>query len=441
MNRRRALSAAVLVGSLTPAIWPALPPMSMPTAIAGATTGYTLGPEFGTGGVVQLPTPWTDVRDIAVLADGTALVEVDRHDVGGATLDTGVAKLLPNGALDTTFAATSPTPGIADIGAPAGPLVAMADGHYFLGSRRYRADGSLDASYGANGYVALNGVMFGNTVLTLIETGNGHVSIVSNGGGFGGCSVFDVDAAGSVGPLTSAPSPCSQAVAVPLRDGSTAVVTHQFNGTYQLFRVDSAGAVMPALNGTYPDVGMPLDSAATLVAGVQVANDDVVILLDDPLQESNIARLGLDGRLDTTFGNNGVFPFEGTADAVTVDPEGKLVAANGYNHRPYDPALVSFTPRGSPDPAVNPGGVDPSWVHLSEVGFAVHSYGGPAVPFGDGIMLGVDTRPAAGVRDPSQWRATLLLVQSTSPHRVLTSIGNAATATITATRLGHVDPS
>jgi uncharacterized delta-60 repeat protein len=128
---------------------------------AYATPG-ALDPAFGSGGLVT-----TDVGgNLNSVADGVAIQPVDgRIVVGGTTqLPSGrwcffVARYLTDGSLDPSFGSGGIT--ITDLGsdADAGAMTLTADGHILVAGSsnsimtvaEYRADGSLETSFGSGG--------------------------------------------------------------------------------------------------------------------------------------------------------------------------------------------------------------------------------------------------------------------------------------------------
>lgn len=113
---------------------------------------------FGSGGIAGkiVGTNFTAVRDVAVQADGKAVVTGFANDTANGPLYAYLARFNPDGSLDTSFG----TGGIVRQAGAAGERVAVQpDGKLILGvgSRiyRYNPDGSPDIGFGSEGQLTV----------------------------------------------------------------------------------------------------------------------------------------------------------------------------------------------------------------------------------------------------------------------------------------------
>lgn len=140
-------------------------------AIIRLTTAGILDTTFGAGGVVQV-----DIAGKTDRANALQVLSDDRIVLGGLTsydsvnLNFGIIRLLPNGALDTTFGTGGKTQ--VDVGnsqdtmtallvQPDGKIVfggnsANSGGNFELSLVRLNADGSTDSTFGSSGTVHFN---------------------------------------------------------------------------------------------------------------------------------------------------------------------------------------------------------------------------------------------------------------------------------------------
>jgi len=115
----------------------------------------------------------------------------------------------------------------------------------------------------------------------------------------------------------------------------------------------AASGAAGALDASFGGSGLVERSGSAVDAAVQ--GDGKVVRLT---REFEIARYAVDGTLDSTFGTGGVIVApDGVADAITVQPDGRIVAVGDRVNGPGTDFLVRrYLPSGSPDTGFGIGG-------------------------------------------------------------------------------------
>ncbi len=275
------------------------PAEAPPPPDAGA---FTLDPSFGVGGVatVNFGTLGAQALSIAVQANGS-------YVVGGSTVDTlVVARYLPTGALDTTFA----TGGIFQL-----PLGASVYGSTVL----VQPDQRIDV---VGTYTPLDSSTSNVVVFRLDASGNVDPSFGSSGyastPGWAWTAVLQSDGSILVGGTGPGPSP------------SPTFLVARFLSTGTLDPAFGAGGlVIDTVNG---DGAQAFALAVQSDGRILVGGADYASGMSYPLF---LGRLTSSGSPDATFGTNGfvtAFPTTIAASdltALAVQPDGKIVAG-GY---------------------------------------------------------------------------------------------------------------
>jgi hypothetical protein len=178
---------------------------------AGAQVhSYELVNSFGRGGLVDFDSSST-IRQLQTLPDGSVLVVLDRYDTLGQYVSR-IAKLRPDGTLDTTFAVTSSTPGFLDVGSAYGSLLVRSAGHLLFGTRQYTASGEVDTSFGVDGYVAHLGVHLSVRLAAFVETSDHSLVMIAEGIDLNHCYIMSVSATGNLEtPYPVLPASCHKA--------------------------------------------------------------------------------------------------------------------------------------------------------------------------------------------------------------------------------------
>lgn len=139
-------------------------------------------------------------------------------------------------------------------------------------------------------------------------------------------------------------------------------------GVALLFVVDSATATPGALDPSFGSGGIvatTLGSGGSQAGAVAVQPDGKILAGGETLvgseEEFALARYGVDGTLDSSFGSGGKLTTAiGQSDlmyGLVLQPDGKIVAAGGsYDGSAHDFALVRYNPDGSLDTSFGGGG-------------------------------------------------------------------------------------
>lgn len=259
-----------------------------------------LDASFGTGGLASVGLGNVVLNGIVMLPDGKMLVAGQRY--AASVSDFVVARLTPNGALDTSFGEGGSV--ITDLGGydQASALLLLPDGRFIavgesVGTTsdfalvRYLPNGSLDPSFGSDG------------------------KVITDVGGWdhGDDAVLTPD--GKI-VVTGASYP-NITLARYLPDGS-------LDPTFGMNGVVVAGS------GEAWSVAQKPDGSLVVTTGTLAA-----------------ARFTPDGVLDSTFGNGGIADpgLEGTGRAVAVDAQGKIIVGGAING---DFALVRYLGQAGP---------------------------------------------------------------------------------------------
>lgn len=189
--------------------------------VARLTSTGALDPSFGTGGLVTLPETGAVGYTVTGLASGDILTTGHAGRIG--QLGDSLARLLPSGALDPTFAGGAPVAlpasgGFATLGYPDGSAAVGLDG----GVARFTAAGALDPAFGSGG-VAHTGT---NPFAELLPAPGGGVLAVSQSvAGDGQVHIVRVAANGAVDPTVGGPAGLS--LVLPFGGGSSSVLVSQ----------------------------------------------------------------------------------------------------------------------------------------------------------------------------------------------------------------------
>jgi uncharacterized delta-60 repeat protein len=279
--------------------------------------GGDLDASFGTGGTVIATFPGGSYATAVAMQPDGKIVVVGAAAGASNTGEFAIARYEAAGALDTTFAGngmrTTPIAGghgdearSVAVGPDGKIVVAGTDSDRRFAVVRYRSDGALDPSFGGNGIVRTN--------LTLGMDVGYDVALQANG------KIVVAGVAG--GPIKP-----RFAVVRYLRDGS--------------------------LDQTFADGG-----AAILVPGgvgrsLAIQDNGRIVVTGYTPYGLTIARLRTDGRLDRSFGGDGVV---GRLDsrhhaiwplAVALQPNGKILVGGGWDI--FNGGVARFTSDGKLD--------------------------------------------------------------------------------------------
>lgn len=344
-------------------------------SVARASDG-DIDPTFGTGGRVRVNNV-DDVSDhartVAIQPDGKILVGGDTN----GSNNTGVTilnRLNPDGSLD---------PGFGNGGKIIGPqitlggVVILPDGKILTAGAirasqipvvnfvltRYNSDGTLDTTFGVDGYA-----MIGPQSQSIVYT-------------FGNALVIQPDGKiVAVGVATINPGGDRFLIARFNADGSR---DESFG---------SAGVVFTRFtNGETQALAVALDADGKIVvSGYNVA--------DQVTRNFALARYNTNGSLDMDFGLEGQvttnFAFRNfaQANAVVIQPDGKIIAAGGFTRQATGFLLARYKSDGRLDQAYGSGG-------KVDTGFAdgATGYGHAAILQNDGKLLVAGTHAFSGM--------------------------------------------
>jgi uncharacterized delta-60 repeat protein len=390
-------------------------------APASATPG-ALDPAFGSGGLVT-----TDVGgNLNSAADGVAIQPFDgRIVVGGSTqLASGrwcffVARYLTDGSLDTSFGSGGIT--ITDLGsdAHASAMTLTADGHILVAGvsssmmtvERYRADGSLDTSFGSAGVAQVVFPGFptsGASAVralsdgTILLTGSVSVGYPSYTGSlamarltaaglldtrFGTGGLVTTSTSGtSLASLGSTVTPKGKIVLVGSSSptaGTTSTLIAQYLASGSVDRSFNRGEVKvvdlaPGQYDSATSVTITSGGATLALSGVSTPSSGTVV---------GLVSLQPNGAFTRAFGSGGIVVSDPTIRsdqprALLLQSDGKILVAGSAQ----EPDVVRFTSSGALDPTFGSGGV--AVAYLSPGGYGQFN-GLAARPDGSVIAAGV----------------------------------------------------
>jgi uncharacterized delta-60 repeat protein len=321
-------------------------------ALARYNLNGSLDTSFGNGGTVTtaFKKSAATARAVAIQADGKILaaggVDVLVKSPNHFALAFALARYTTSGSLDSSFGSggivvTTPftgTGGTASYDTP-DALALQSDGKIVLAGTtngasgdndialvRYNSNGSLDTSFGSLGkvitsYTTIPGAVAGfpNTAVDCVALEpNGTIVVVgatefmSGGYGVGHPFVVRYTASGSLDTTF----------------GGTGIVV--------LTQVSTVG--------NHPGA----------VGAAQGSDDKIVVAASDATTaHADLARLNLDGSLDTTFGTNGI-AYDGTPGpgSIVLQSDGKIVTGVANNN-----IVVRYLSNGAPDTSFGSNGV------------------------------------------------------------------------------------
>ncbi|MCA8975883.1 MAG: hypothetical protein KDC98_14270, partial [Planctomycetes bacterium] len=264
----------------------------------------TLDTTFGGGdgiATTDILTLGNAAETIALQPDGKILVAGVVHNA--TSDDIAIVRYNPNGTLDTSFGTNGVV--VTDMGSwddEAEKLIVLNDGRFLLAGNstgintnfaiaRYLADGTMDTSFGTNGY-------------TRAAVGNGIV--------LSDMIVLDDGSLLCVGTYVGPPT------------------------KFELLHFTADGSIHPDWSAVSTDVGIGNDEARSVV---ELADGKLLVTgVTNVGSSSDIAvvRYNADGTLDTTFGGgDGIVTVslaaqDDTAGALVLQPDGKILLG-GYS--------------------------------------------------------------------------------------------------------------
>lgn len=290
---------------------------------SGAAQVGNLDPAFGGTGLVQSSVNGTIYKSIVVQTDGKIIA-------GGAK---ELVRYNANGTLDASFGTGGKqTTGIYAIGA----IALQNDGKIIVGTSRdfilmrYTTNGRLDSTFGTDGisstdfdYDPYDFEAFDPFVTSIAVQPDGKIIAV------GSADVFEVDPFGNSDPFLIGRS---FALARYTADG---ILDRTFNGDGRYKATEAYGSFV-YLN----------------ISSLVLQPDRKIVIAGSKDGDFYVSRFRTDGRPDSSFGTSGVqttdFGAEDSAYAVALQTDGKIIAAGTSNN---DFATARYLSNGSPDPA------------------------------------------------------------------------------------------
>jgi uncharacterized delta-60 repeat protein len=322
-------------------------------------------------------------RDVAIQPDGKIVTAGVSENANSSVVS--VARVLPNGSLDTTFGiggkvtisdGTSSSEAFAVDIQPDGKIVVAGRGsqfftftYYSLFVARLNADGSPDNTFGTGGKVIITSpanligydmelqpdgkIVVGGTIYRVVGDGVFDYDMMAarlnpdgtpdNGFGNGGIFIYVHG--------TAAATFFEQAKALSIQPDGKIILA----GTH-LLRLNPNGT----LDASFSSTPVPLNFPAT---DIKLQPDEKILVSGSMNADFALARFKPDASVDTNFGVNGIatLDFGGSdiANAVYLDTNGDIVAGGstlGGNPARKKFAVARFKPNGSPDFSFGNGG-------------------------------------------------------------------------------------
>jgi uncharacterized delta-60 repeat protein len=336
---------------------------------------------FGARGIALLPLhPYEGAWAVAPLASGEVVVAGTSAARGG---DLAVARLSERGVLEPAF-------GVGGVGAadlPGGPdgaaaVIQQSNGMFLVSGSasgafalaRYTPNGTLDPTFGQGGRVntpQLGGAIGEASALTIDPEGR---LVLAGGTNFFGVpqqqrgfqvarylpdGTIDTSFAG-IGIVRTDTDRLLSATAVSVLPDGRIVVGGIAKSGFGLARYLPNGELDPS----FADDGVVTTSfgSNTQAYGLVLQPDGRVVLAGRSPNGFALARYDVDGSLDPTFGDGGLVttapePGYYGASALTIDSDGRLIAAGQIVTGECDAALVRYEPDGTLDASFGESGV------------------------------------------------------------------------------------
>ena len=370
--------AAGLLGLVVAVPWVVMP------VTAQAAPGE-LDPTFGDAGkVVTAVGDYGEARAVVVQSDGKIIL-AGSADVGHRVF--AMTRYNPDGTLDSAFGSggtqTTTIGGQSESYAvavqPDGKIIlaGSAYGGITFAVARYNPDGTPDLTFGVGGAETTSIGDEGAARAMAVQPDGKIVSAGYGGDGDEFAAVrYNPDATldesfGSGGRLTTAIGEFSGAYAVAIQPDGKILLAGETdildNGDHDfaLLRYDSEGSLDPTFGtGGVQTTAIGSGDAEDAAKAIAILPDGKILLGgytagDD--EDFALARYNPDGSLDTGFGTGGKQTTEvGTGDdaanAMAVQPDGKIILGGYTTGANRDFALVRYEPDGSLDTGFGTGG-------------------------------------------------------------------------------------
>lgn len=344
-------------------------PSPMKVAVARYNTDGTLDSSFGSSGtlLIQVGPARSYARNIALQDDGKIVIGAYTYDDVAA--DFAVVRLLADGTLDTSFGNNGIT--IADAGSHdiVDAMVLLNDGKILLAGNnytdflaaRFNVDGSLDMSFGTNGWTAIGFDSSDSQVKDVALQSDGKILLggysYNNSTGVNSMATARINADGSIDPTFGTAGKVTinsgndedYAVAIAVQtDGKIVMGGYTYVGNNP-FRYDLV-AVRLNPDGTFDNnyanngiaITRVLENGQNYAEQMVLQPDGKVILAGYAAVTDNynlaMVRFDTAGNVDTTFGIDGKVSTDINSrpdfgKAITLQPDNKIILT-GYSYAP-----------------------------------------------------------------------------------------------------------
>ena len=337
---------------------------------------------FGVDGVVTVDFGGGNdtAYDVAIQADGMIVVAGETTAVNGITSRFALSRLDMNGHLDASFAASgklvadlpgsfSRANGVA-IGADEAIIVGGYSGERFTNGTfaiaRFDSSGEFDTSFGNTGFVLTDFGPGNDYVQGLALQDDGRIVVAGfTGGGVGlQFAVARYEANGNLDStfgnigkqvVDFGPSDDAAFDVVVRSNGAIVVSGYSFNGStgydFSLAQFLPDGSLDSGF-GSGGKVVTAVTSGEDIGMSVGLQSDGAVIVAGDgPNDRFSMARYDIFGRLDTSFGNQGIVLADRddrVNDLIVQDDDKILLAGSAVQNASSDTLLMRFKPDASP---------------------------------------------------------------------------------------------
>lgn len=348
-------------------------------ALARYTPRGALDPTFGTGGIVRTDFGTNSADEafaVAIQSDGK-LVAAGLSDSNGS-FDFALARYNSDGTLDTTFGTGGKV--LTDLGSTSSDIAVavalqangkiVAAGQYNANTIssdfavvRYNSDGTLDGTFGTGGKLLTDlGSQDVANAMALQSDGKIVVGGTSTAGtsssfdfalvrynsdgtldgtfGTGGAVLTDFSGSGSF----------DQAFAVAIQsDGKILAAGGSGAEDFALARYTSSGTLDTSF-GTGGTTTSSVGADGSVAYALEIQTDGKIIAAGTASNDFALARYGVSGLLDSSFGTGGVVltsfgAFDDEARALAIQSNGRIVAAGDSSQTTgYDFALARYRP-------------------------------------------------------------------------------------------------
>ncbi|HKR05093.1 MAG TPA: T9SS type A sorting domain-containing protein [Bacteroidia bacterium] len=348
----------------------------------------TLDPAFGIGGKVTTDIGGADDKGVAIAIQSDGKLVVTGFSYNGSDNDVALVRYLPDGSLDSTFGTngktTTPIGNEGDYGLsvalqPDGKIV--VGGYSDMGLNndfailRYKSDGSLDSTFGTNGFVTTPVGSYGDNANSIALQPDGKIvaggfSDSTTGNYFAVVRYYNdgsIDTAfGSGGKVVThiglTDDQCNSIVIQ--SDGKILAGGYSDNGSdydFALIRYNPDGSP-DASFGTNGIVTTDEGNEYNMFYAIALQSNGKIVGGGWSGLEFASARYNTDGSLDTSYASDGIVTtavgINDNGVAVAIQADGKIIVGGiALTGTDYDFGLVRYNNNGTPDNTFGSGGI------------------------------------------------------------------------------------